>query len=220
LSNNLEAGRAGSPEIEALKLHLETLKYELDKTRYRTDVLKWIVIALGAVASFAVIDYGKLQLDKFRVTAENQRQLLDAYLRATDAPQPDVWKRKLQVLINFASDEQIKNWAKSELKYVEDFAALDALYNETLKVASQLIDPTQLNAPERGRARIRFDQLYWADLPHAGESGKVSQAMIAFRGQLLVAERSADNKNEWDQLNKSLIQLSKELKESTPSRPH
>jgi hypothetical protein len=29
-------------------------------------------------ASFAVIDYGKLQLDKFRVTAENQRQLLDA----------------------------------------------------------------------------------------------------------------------------------------------
>jgi hypothetical protein len=134
----------------------------LDKTRYRTDVLKWIVIAIGAVASFAVIDYGRLQLDKFRATAENQRQLMDAYIRATETPEPDLWIRKLHILINFAVDEQSKNWAKSELTYVERFAALDALYKETLKVASQLIDSNQLNEPERVRARARFNQLYWA----------------------------------------------------------
>src|SRR6266700_5623451 len=90
---------------------LELLKFDLERSRYRTDIAKWALIALGAVVSFAVIDYGKLQIERFQATAENQRQLLQAYLTATEAAQPDVWKRKLHVIQNFATDDQIKKWA-------------------------------------------------------------------------------------------------------------
>jgi hypothetical protein len=152
------------------------LKFRLERTRYVTDLLKWVAVAVGAIASFAVIDYGKLRLERFQVAAENQRQLLDAYLTATESPEPDVWKRKLLVLINFAEDERIKAWARAELDYINEFAAREALYGETLKVASQLIGPGRTDDPVRTAARIRFDQLYWADLPYVRESPAVAQA--------------------------------------------
>ena len=81
---------------------------------------------------------------------------------------------------------------------MQQFAALDALYRETLKGASQRVEPPgRLDDPERLRARSRFNQLYWADLPHAGESQTVVSAMVAFRIQLIAAERAKTDAAEW-----------------------
>ena len=196
---------------------LDLLKYQLERTRFRFEFGKWVVIAVGAVVSFWVIDYGKLQIERFRANAENQRQLLDAYLKATETVQPDVWKRKLRVLVTSAADEQMRLWAGTELQDIENFAALDALYRETLKVAAQLTEPHQVQAAERAQARIRYNQLYWADLPFAGESPAVASAMVEFRNQLLKAEQSPpDSPDEWNKLNGALIRLSQALRESMP----
>jgi len=199
--------------------NLELAKFRLEQTRYRTDVAKWIVVALGAIISFWVIDYGRLKLEEFRVTAETKRQLLEAYLRATESPQPDVWKRKLHVLRNFADDGSMKRWAEEELRYIDTFAALDALYRETLKIASQLVEPTRLGEPDRVQARVRYNQLYWADLPYAGESQAVIDAMIAFRDQLILAEREPADTKAWEVLNRRLIELSQALRRSAPNYP-
>ena len=201
----------------------ECLEYErlrLEQARYRADVLKWIIVAVGAVISFAVIDYGNLKLERFRATAENQRELLNAYLKATESPAPEVWKRKLKLIVNSTVDENTTAWAQAELEYINKFAALDALYRETLKVASQLVEPNRLLEPERVQARARFNQLYWADLPYAGESQEVISAMIAFRSQLILAENAGsgiEGRDQWEQLNQDLIRLSGALRESTPS---
>lgn len=202
--------RGSAAELEAEKVNLE-------KVRYLTDILKWIVVAIGTVISFAIIDYGKLQLEQFRVAAENQRELLSAYLKATESPEPEVWKRKLNLIINSPSDKSAKEWARRELVYIDNFAALDTLYRETLKVASQLVDPKQLYEPNRIQTRARYDQLYWADLPYAGESKKVELAMIAFREKLMKAENSPNEKDKWEALNIPLIKLSRALRESTPN---
>ena len=53
-------------------LTLEMEKLKLERSKQRTEVLKWIVIAIGAVVSFFVIDFGRLQLEKFQATAENE----------------------------------------------------------------------------------------------------------------------------------------------------
>ena len=210
---------ASDPERKPSAADLELLKFRLEQSRYRTDVLKWVVIAIGAIISFAVIDYGKLTLERFRVTADSQRQLLQAYLTATESPQPDVWKRKLHILKNFATEERIQVWAQVELAYIEQFAAQDALYRETLKVASQLVEPSLLNDTERIKARVRFNQLYWADLPYARESQAVITAMIAFRDQLIAAESVPSEKQAWELLNRRIIELSQALRDSTPSHP-
>ena len=173
----------------------------------------------GSFISFAVIDYGKLKLERFRVTADNQRQLLEAYLTTTESPPPDVWKRKLHILKNFATEERIQVWAQAELAYIEQFAAQDALYRETLKVASQLVEPGLLDDTERIKARVRFNQLYWADLPYTRESQAVITAMIAFRNQLMAAESVPNDKPAWEILNRRLIELSQALRDSTPNPP-
>lgn len=196
---------------------VELLKLQLDRQRSRIELAKWAVIAIGAVVSFWVIDLGKLELERFRAQTEHQRQLLSAYLTATETPQPDVWKRKLRILTRFATDQAMKDWANEELKFIEDFAALDALYRETLKVASQLVEPGKLDDADRKSARIRFNQLYWADLPYAGESPAVITAMINFRRSLVNAENSPVNPKLWTALNGRLIELSKALRDSTPN---
>jgi len=198
---------------------LEVERLRLEKARYRADVLKWVIVAVGAVISFAVIDYGKLQLERFRATSENQRELLKAYLKATESPEPEVWKRKLKLIVNSTDDEKTTAWAGAELEYINNFAALDALYRETLKVASQLVEPNRMTAPDRVQARARFNQLYWADLPYAGESEQVIRAMIGFRKQLIIAEDAGsevDGRKHWEQLNRKLIELSSALRASTP----
>ena len=37
-------------------MNVEIEKLRLEQARYRADLLKWVVIAIGAVISFAVID--------------------------------------------------------------------------------------------------------------------------------------------------------------------
>ena len=205
--------------LETQQAELEALKFRLDKARYRTDLVKWIIVACGAIISFYVLDLGRLQLEQFRVGAENERQLLSAYLTATESAQPDIWKRKLRILKSMSNDQRMKDWAQDELKYIETFAALDALYRETLKIASQLVEHGNLNDPERIKARIRFNQLYWADLPHAGESQPVIAAMIAFREALMIAEKQPNNSPAWNVLNLKLIELSNALRNSAPQHP-
>lgn len=196
-------------------LELEVEKLRLEKARHQSDIVKWVIIATGAVISFAVIDYGKLKLEQFRATSQNQRELLNSYLRATESPEPDVWKRKLHLILSSSSDSQTTKWAKRELDYIDNFAALDALYRETLKVASQLVEPSRINEPDRIQARARFNQLYWADLPFAGESPGVIDAMIGFRDQLIAAETSSSDTVQWEALNGKLIKLSQALRDAT-----
>ena len=61
-SSGSDSDQNGGNLVEAEKLRLE-------QARYRADILKWIVVAVGAVISFAVVDYGKLRLEQFRVQA-------------------------------------------------------------------------------------------------------------------------------------------------------
>lgn len=212
-----------TPNAESLQppssQELELLKFHLERARYRADILKWVVVAIGAVVSFAVVDLGRLRLEQFHAVADSQRQLLDAYLKATESPEPEVWKRKLHVLENFADDKHMQEWAQAELQYIQRFAGLDALYRETLKVASQLVEPGRLSDPQRVLARVRYNQLYWADLPYARESSSVSEKMVDFRNKLIAAERSPDDRRSWDELNLALIYLSTALRDSTPGYP-
>ena len=56
---------------------------------------------------------------------------------------------------------------------------------------------------------------------YAGESPEVIKAMIAFRNQLLIAEEKgahSEGNKEWEELNRRLIQLSKALRESSPTK--
>jgi hypothetical protein len=205
-------------------MRIETEKLYLDKLRFRSETVKWIAIAVGAVASFAVIDYGKLQLERFQSYAENKRELLKSYLAATDAAQPDLWTRKLDVIIRMTEDEQVRSWAEQEKDKIETYAARDALYREALKVASQLVEPSQLEDPARKQLRYRFNQLYWADLPFVDESPDVAAAMIAFRSKLMAAETAgAQGSTAWNEINIALIQLSTALKQAIsanrPARP-
>jgi hypothetical protein len=208
-----------SPEANsnAVVPNFELLKLQLEQTRHRTEIVKWVIVAVGAVVSFWVVDYGKLRLEQFRVTSDSQRQMLQAYLTATEAAQPEVWKRKLHVIQNFADDQTIKTWAQAELQYIETFSAVDALYRETIKIASQLVEP--VNSPERATARSRFNQLYWADLPYVGESRDVEQAMVEFRKALIAAEDAPQDKSAWQMLNNELYDLSRVLRNATPPYP-
>lgn len=194
---------------------LEILKLKLERARFRSEVAKWVVVAIGAAISFAVIDYGKLRLEQARLASDNQLRFIEAYSKATETAEPEIWKRKLDVLQLFATDPNVKAWAQNQLKYIDEFAALDALYRETLKSASQLVDPATMNEPERMRARRRYEQLYWADLPFAGESAEVESAMVEFRRGLISAEMSPNDVQAWTGLNSLLIDLSKTLKRAS-----
>lgn len=199
--------------LDQRKLHLEEL-------RFRSELIKWTIVAVGAVASFYLVDLGKLRLEEFKARRDNQRTMLEAYLKATEAAQPEVWKRKLRVLETFSDDSNIQQWAKGELKYIDDFAAKEALYRETLRVASQLVATGGVadakSAAERHLARGRFEQLYWADLPFVGEDQAVIAGMIGFRRALMAAEARPDGREEWDAVNVALIELSKALRDSLP----
>jgi hypothetical protein len=197
---------------------VEYQRLKLEKSRFRYDVLKWALVVIGAITSFYVIDLGKLKLEEFRSRAENQRALLQSYLTATESVQPDVWKRKLRVLQSFSSDESIRAWAKEELENLELFAERDALYRETLKVASQLVSEGAMKDPKRIAARARYEQLYWADLPFAKESDAVVRAMVAFRNALIEAEKNPNNAGSWHNLDIALITLSHTLRDSQSSK--
>jgi hypothetical protein len=195
---------------------LESQRLALERARHRADIAKWIVAAIGAAVSFGVIDYGKLRLERERSAAENQRLLLQAYLTATESAQPDIWRRKLHVLTSLVAEDRVREWARAELSYIDDFAAKDALYRETLRVASQLVTPSKPDDSERVLARKRFEQLYWADLPYIHESAEVEDAMVKFRRALLGTEKSRQDVDAWTTLDSRLLELSKVLRASTP----
>src|SRR6188474_2738775 len=89
---------------------LETAKLQLERDRYRAEIVKWIVVAIGAAVSFAVIDYGKLRLEQARLASENQFKFIEAYTKATESAEPEIWKRRLDVLQLFATDDQVRAW--------------------------------------------------------------------------------------------------------------
>ena len=66
---------------------------------------------------------------------------------------------------------------------------------------------------------MRFDQLYWADLPYVRESRPVETAMVKFRNQLLLAEAPQNDRKAWEDLSLSLISLSRTLRDETPPDP-
>ena len=210
--SNLNAETKSSDPHET---DLEILKLKLERDRYRAEIVKWIVVAIGAAVSFAVIDYGKLRLERARLASENQFKFIEAYTKATESAQPEIWKRRLDVLQLFATDNQVRAWATNQLDYIDRFAALDALYRETLRTASQLVDRSTVSDPERMKARRRFEQLYWADLPFAGESPEVESGMVAFRDGLMAAEQTPTEAAAWTHLNSLLIKLSKTFKGAT-----
>ena len=194
---------------------LDREKLKIERLKIRADVGKWLILAAGAVASFFLLDLGRLNLDRFRADAENERALLSSYLAATSEVTPEIWKRKLRLLSSLTQDEEMRKWAKKEMIFIEQFAALDTLYRETLVVASQLTDPATLNTSERAAARTRFEQLYWADLPFAGESQPVAEAMISFRNRLNIAEIT----DSWASMQQELIKLAQELREAVRTLP-
>ena len=200
---------------DAQEADLEILKLNLERDRYRAEIVKWIVVAIGAAVSFAVIDYGKLRLERARLASDNQFKFIEAYTKATESAEPEIWKRRLDVLQLFATDDQVRTWATNQLDYIDRFAALDALYRETLRTASQLVDRSTVNDPERMKARRRFEQLYWADLPFAGESPEVESGMVAFRDGLMAAEQTPTDVAAWTNLNSILFKLSKIFKGAT-----
>jgi hypothetical protein len=202
-----------SPDRETLRLEL--LKLKLERARYRSEIAKWVAIAAGAVVSFVVIDYGKLTLERLRLDADNQIRFIEAYSKAMEAAEPEIWRRKLSVLQLFAKDDAVKKWVTNQVTYIEEFAALDALYRETLKTVSQLVDPATANEPERMKARKRYEQLYWSDLPFAGESSEVAGAMVRFRDGLVKAETTPNDAAVWSGLNDLLIDLSETLRRAT-----
>ncbi len=187
---------------------LEALKFRLEQTRYRMEIAKWIIIACGAIISFYVLDLGRLKLEEFRVSAENERQLLNAYLTATESAQPDIWKRKLRILKTISNDKRMQEWAQNELEYIETFAAIDALYRETLRVTSLLVAQRNLNDPERVKARVRFSQIYWSELLIEGESQDVEKVIIQFKKALELAEQQPKEPKVWNDLNIPLYELS------------
>lgn len=198
---------------------LELRRLRLEERRYLADILKWAIVAVGAVVSFYVIDVGKLRLEEFRSRAENQRLLLKEYLTATEATQPDVWKRKLHILAKYSDDERIRSWAKSQFDYVQGYAEKYTLYREALKVSSQLVRRISSKDAQREAARARFEQLYWADLPFAGEDRPVAEKMVDFRNALMAAENSPGDEGNWNSLEIALKHLADTLKQSMPKEP-
>lgn len=194
---------------------LELRRIKLEERRYLADIAKWAIAAIGAVISFYVVDVGRLKLEEFKSHAENQRLLLQAYLTATEAVQPDVWERKLRVINTYADDDRMRSWAARELKNLKDYAAQEALYRETLRVASQLVYKPESKNPDREKARARFEQLYWAELPYVNESDEVKDAMVKFRHVLLEFEAKSADQNQLDYV---LLELSKVLSRSQHSQ--
>lgn len=205
--------------MDELEYKLESEKISLEKTKYRMELVKWLFISLGAVASFWVIDLGKLELEKYRAQSQNERELLMSYLGAMESEKPEIWRRKIQFLMQYSNDSRIKSFSHNQIEYINKYAELDALYRETLKVASKLSIKEGLTSENRTKEIQRFEQLYWAELPLAGESESVSKAMIDFRKKLYTSPKEdEDGSKYWNQLNLSLLELATAIRTSMPNK--
>ena len=205
--------------MEELEYKLESEKLSLEKSKHRIELIKWLLIALGAVASFWVIDYGKLKLEKYRAQSQNERELLMSYLTAMESEKPEIWRRKIQFLMQYSSDSRIKAFSQNQIEYINKYAELDALYRETLKVASKISIKDGYSPEERREEIQRFEQLYWAELPLAGESDAVSIAMVDFRKKLHLTGQNNDLEEAyWNKINLSLLELATAIRSSMPNK--
>jgi len=196
---------------------LELKKLDLERSRLRFDVVKWLIVVVGAVVSFWVIDVGRLKLEEFKANSESEKALLDAYLLASETTQPEVWVRKLQVISTLSSDAELRRWAVSQASYVKKCSAKQAIYQETLRTAATLMHPSSQSDSAVMAARARFEELYWADLPYVGESDGVSRAMVSFRNDLIAIENGTGNTaSAVTSLNQDMLELSAKLKLDNP----
>lgn len=204
--------------MEEREYQLELEKISLEKARLRFDLMKWGVIAIGAIISFWVIDYGNLRLEKYRAQSLNERELLISYMNAMDSSVPEVWKRKLNFLLEYSNDQKIKNFVNNQLVYINEYAELNSLYRETIQIASSLSVREGLEEKEKKQKLLRFEQLYWAELPLAGESEIVSKAMVQYRKQLLNVEAEPNETKNWNNLNLAMLELSTAIRASMPNK--
>lgn len=190
---------------------MEYEKLMTERLKARNELIKWVLIAIGAIISFWIIDIGKLKLEKLNAESIRQQKLLDSYLTATEASNPDLWKRKLKLIKNFAKDSLIAEWTRNELAFIKEKAALLSLYKETVNVASIIANRETFRTPEWNNATKRFYQLYWADLPFYGESDTVISRMIAFKTQLDAIGDGTDP-YKWKLMDLEVIRLSGTMK--------
>ena len=202
--------------IDDRAYQLELARLALDRARFRYEVFKWLIVAIGALGSFYLIDLARLHLEQFRATTENERALLNAYLTASDTVEPEVWVRKLELIQTLSIDPALQGWAGREILYVQSCSAKAVVYQETLRVAASLLDP-HAEASERATARRRFEQLYWADLPYVHESKDVEQTMVDYRKALVAAETDSPAGSVPD-LNVAMIHLSGALRGDDPKK--
>src|SRR5688572_26560574 len=80
---SMSEAKPDSPSSVDLAGGLESAKLQLERDRYRAEIVKWIIVAIGAAVSFAIIDYGKLRLEQARLASENQFKFIEAYTKAT-----------------------------------------------------------------------------------------------------------------------------------------
>lgn len=197
---------------------LELLKLRLEVSKHRTETAKWIVIALGAVASFWIIDRGKLNLERQKTSAE----IVKVYLEGTEAPDPELWKRKLDVIAGVAEEERIRSWAMEQNRKLDAHNTLTILCKETLRIAARLMDLSDLKEPGRQAARKRFEELYWADLVYAREPKELERAMVEFKRALDIVEADAatpsPNEGAIQVLRDKMLTLAKALREA-PEAP-
>ncbi|WP_428243524.1 hypothetical protein [Gynuella sp.] len=205
--------------MDEFEYKLASEKISLEKAKLRMELLKWLFIALGAVASFWVIDLGKLKLEQYRAQSQNERELLISYLGAMESERPEVWRRKIQFLMQYSNDPRIKSFSQNQIEYINKYAELDALYRETLKVASRLSIKEGLSSDVKQKEIQRFEQLYWAELPLAGESNSVASAMIDFRKKIYAPVGNDDEETKyWNELNLSLLELATAIRASMPDK--
>jgi hypothetical protein len=202
-------------ELEIQKLKLEKDKLALERRKLDLELYKWIIVAIGAVISFAVVDFGKLQVERFRETSKHERELLSSYLTAIESPKPEIWKRKLHFINSFSKDAKILAWVEDELAFFGNLGSKESLYEEALETAKKLSRPGARDEKQW----TRFEELYWSELPFVGESSAMVNAMVRFRKVLISAHAAPENddKNEWSQVKQALIQLTQTVKNELPN---
>ena len=185
----------------------EIAQLDLEHQKMIFEVVKWIIISIAAIISFWIIDVGKLRLERKRSSNENKLNLLNAYLKATEVPNPDLWLRKLR-LIKALSDKNVtdmKSWAIQEEQYIIKVSALVVLYKETMKVASVLANRDQYLSDEWKKSRNRFYELYHGELVFYKESEDVEDAMVAFKDKLEAIDPGKED--DWNEMDQELLNL-------------
>lgn len=206
-----------------LKIKIEDLTFDqkvefqkLRNERFKSlvEISKWVVISIGAIISFFIIDVGNLKIEEFKADSAHGENLLNSYLESANTSNPDLWTRKLGLIREFSNDSVIINWAKKEEVFIKDRAALLTLYKETINVGSILANQNLYDTEEWKNALKRFYQLYWADLPFYGETQPVINAMVNFKS---ILDQISD-KNEiekWREMDNGLHRLSETLKKES-----